>query len=302
MSADELRLARIARYQHGVFSRAQALECGFAPRTIARRLSAGRWRVVAHGIYASAALRLGPRAQWWAGLLRFGAQAVLSHHTAARIWHLPVRGTAVHITVAPTARCRARDGVTLHRLRLDPADVRTVDGFPVTSFTRTVLDCCVQLDDGAAAELLEHVLQRQRVTIEGLYDAIRARVGWHGTPRLLHLVAALDPAAHSRAERRLHAGLSRRGVQGWVKQHRVVDGDGHVRDLDVAFVRVRLGIEIDGWAWHSGRDRFQRDRWAHNRLDRLGWHVLHFTWADVMLRLDAVLDEIESRLRQLSVA
>jgi very-short-patch-repair endonuclease len=79
----------------------------------------------------------------------------------------------------------------------------------------------------------------------------------------------------------------------------VVDEHGHVRDLDVAFPALLLAIEVDGWAWHSEPTRFQADSAAWNRLDALGWHVLHVTWDDVALRLDAVLDEIETRVRQL---
>jgi very-short-patch-repair endonuclease len=170
----------------------------------------------------------------------------------------------------------------------------------VTTLPRTVLDCCLLLSDPAACTLLDQVLLLGRVRLDQLYAEVRSRVGWAGTPRLLRLVATLDPSAQSRAERRLHAGLRRRGLVGWVAQHRVRDAEGHVRSVDVAFVALRLAVELDGWAWHSDPGRFRADRQAWNRLERQGWHVLHVTADDVMLRLDAVLDLIEARVRELS--
>jgi very-short-patch-repair endonuclease len=299
MPADAAALARRAASQHGLFTRAQALACGFSAATIGRRVAGGSWRRVADGVYLAAGAHLGFRARCWLGLLLGGPRAVLSHFAAAQIWHLPVVARRVHVTLPPGVRRRSRPRLRWHQLRLRAQDVRIVDGYPVTTLTRTVLDCCCLLSDRDACSLLDHALLHGRVQLERLYAEVRARVGWHGTPRLLRLVVALDPSAQSRAERRLHAGLRRRGLTAWVAQHRVVDEHGHVRDLDVAFPALLLAIEVDGWAWHSEPTRFQADSAAWNRLDALGWHVLHVTWDDVALRLDAVLDEIETRVRQL---
>jgi very-short-patch-repair endonuclease len=61
---------------------------------------------------------------------------------------------------------------------------------------------------------------------------------------------------------------------------------------DVAFERERLVVEIDGWAFHSGPDRFQRDRERQNRLVAEGWWVLRFTWRDLTERPDGVVASI----------
>lgn len=54
----------------------------------------------------------------------------------------------------------------------------------------------------------------------------------------------------------------------------------------------RLVIEVDGYAYHSGDDRFQRDRTKQNALLAAGWRVLRFTWADLVDRPDTVLARI----------
>lgn len=258
---------------------------------------------VRRGVLASASTPAGDRGLWWASLLSAGSAAVLSHLTAALVWRLPVpiADREIHVTLGRTHARTASPGTVHHYLRLESGDRRSVDGFPITSLVRTVLDCCLVLDDAPAFALLEHVLGERRVTLPQLYEQLVARAAWHGTRRLIVLVRSMDPGAQSRAERRLQAGLRRRGLTGWVAQYVVTDDLGHVRRLDVAFPALRLGIEVDGWAWHSDRERFQRDRRAHNRLDVLGWRVLHFTWEDVMFRLDEVIDEVERRRQALTV-
>jgi very-short-patch-repair endonuclease len=59
---------------------------------------------------------------------------------------------------------------------------------------------------------------------------------------------------------------------------------------------MRLAIEIDGWAYHSDVDRFQRDRRRQNVLVALGWTVLRFTWADLTQRPGYVTAAIRGQL------
>lgn len=47
---------------------------------------------------------------------------------------------------------------------------------------------------------------------------------------------------------------------------------------DVPFEREKIVIELDGYATHSGRQAFERDRERQNRLMRAGYLVIRFTW------------------------
>ena len=66
--------------------------------------------------------------------------------------------------------------------------------------------------------------------------------------------------------------------------------------IDVAFPDIRLAIEVDGFAYHSGDERFQRDRSRQNLLIAAGWRVLRFTWADIEDRPEYVISSIHSLL------
>lgn len=66
--------------------------------------------------------------------------------------------------------------------------------------------------------------------------------------------------------------------------------------LDVAFVRERIALEVDGWAWHWDVGRFRADRRRQNELVVRGWTVLRFTWHDLHDHQDRVLAEIKAAL------
>ena len=56
--------------------------------------------------------------------------------------------------------------------------------------------------------------------------------------------------------------------------------------------RRKLGIEVNGLAFHSGADDLQRNWRKLNRLLALGWRILQFTWADIRYRPDDVLAQL----------
>ncbi len=66
--------------------------------------------------------------------------------------------------------------------------------------------------------------------------------------------------------------------------------------LDFAYPQIRLGIELDGWAFHSGRSAWERDLKRQNDLLALGWILLRFTWTDVTQRGDHVVAEIRRHI------
>ncbi len=66
--------------------------------------------------------------------------------------------------------------------------------------------------------------------------------------------------------------------------------------IDIAFPEAMLAVEIDGWAWHMGVDRFRADRHKGNALVRARWDLLRFTWYDLTNRPDYVVAEIRTGL------
>jgi len=77
--------------------------------------------------------------------------------------------------------------------------------------------------------------------------------------------------------------MKRSGIGGW-RANQVVHVGSLSRTCDFVFLRERVIVEIDGWAWHHTPDRFNADRFKQNALTNGGWRVLRFTWLDLTQR------------------
>lgn len=81
------------------------------------------------------------------------------------------------------------------------------------------------------------------------------------------------------------------GIAGWVANYPI----GGYR-VDVAFPAAKVAIEVDGWAFHSSQVDFQNDRERQNNIALSGWHVLRFTWLDLVEYPQRVLAQIRSAI------
>ena len=64
--------------------------------------------------------------------------------------------------------------------------------------------------------------------------------------------------------------------------------DGRVAFLDFAYPQIRLGIELDGHAWHATARQRQRDHERQNQVVIADWTILRFTFEDVSRRPEYV--------------
>ena len=112
--------------------------------------------------------------------------------------------------------------------------------------------------------------------------------------RLLRAAAGTRSAAE-----RLAVNLFREArIGGWVANAEIHDHAGLVGYGDIVFRAARVVVEIDGWAYHSDRERFQRDRTRQNRLVAAGWTVLRFTWDDLTTRTREVIAAVRAAVRR----
>jgi very-short-patch-repair endonuclease len=147
-----------------------------------------------------------------------------------------------------------------------------------------------------ALEVAQRGLIRGSITLPYLAQA-HARLTRHsGARQLRHVIRDLSTGARSEAEGRAMALLRGNGISGWIANHRVRAG-ARWYVLDLAFPAQRLAVEIDGRAFHSDPQAFQRDRHRQNDLVAAGWTILRFTWSDLVQRPDYVVQAILEALR-----
>ena len=233
----------LARRRHGVVTTAELLDAGFGEGTVARLVRRGWLRRLHRGVYLVGALE-SALTRPAAALLATGPNAVISHRTAATLWDLlpPEPDAPIDVTLLNANR-RSRRGVRMHRARA--LDVRTRHGLRVTSPAETLR----QLEGPDHDRAHNEALVRRLV------------------PRERH-----DAMTRSDAERRLLALIDRAGLP---RPRTNVKVRGY--EVDLYWPEQRLVVEFDGWAYHSTRAAFERDRDEDAALILAGERVLRVT-------------------------
>lgn len=305
MSDFDRHIARLAAAQHGVFGRAQATSLGASKAMISHRLERGIWERFAPDVFGIAGAASTYRRALLATTLEWGDGAVASHRAAAALLHLAgVDARPLEITVP---RARRRDGaqpdVIVHRNALEPRERTMVEAIPTTTPARTLIDLAAVVPREITEEALDDALRRGLVSIARLRSRLTTEMRGRrpGFRALREMVEARTGTGvpQSVFETRLLRLLARARLPRPVVQHRIVDLAGRlVAIADFAYPHARVAIEADGHRWHSGRARWERDRRRLNALTRLGWRVIHVTWA----QLQARPDEITSQIAEILVA
>lgn len=290
---DDQRLHRVAARQLGLFTRTDATRCGFSLYQV-RRIGSGEWQRVYGKVLAHRGRQLTPLVLAAAAQLAVPG-SVVAGPTAALWYGLPVDGAVRWLWTGPRGRASA-PGVRILRDPLAKADIRRADGIPVTGPGRTVFDCLRLLPEDAAMRVMDRAIQQGWTTFGEVVGRVHDHAGRHGAPRLARLIRDAGGGSHSAAERRAAGLLRSARITGWAPNAQIRDAAGLIGYGDLVFAAARLVVELDGWAFHSDLDRFQRDRTRQNRLVAAGWTVLRFTWADLHDRPEAVIATIRAAL------
>lgn len=193
------RLARLARRQYGVVSRAQFVRLGIGPTGIEARVRSGRLQRIYRGVYAvgHSALRL--EGHWLAAVIACGSGAVLSHQSAAALWEIrPSGANTVDVTVRTRGGRARRAGLRVHRSsRLASAELTVRDGIPVTTVARTLLDLADVLPGQALKRAIDEAEYRNLFDLTSVTAAVENNPGRRGAT-LLRL--SETPAERTRSE------------------------------------------------------------------------------------------------------
>ena len=78
-------------------------------------------------------------------------------------------------------------------------------------------------------------------------------------------------------------------LPGLVRQFHVAGTRYH---LDFALPADMIGIEVDGFQWHSTRQQRQHDSQRDRILTGLGWRVLRFTASEILRNANGCAEEV----------
>ena len=285
---EERVLGRMKR-QHGVISRDQALDSGLTEGQIKYRLRTGEWVAEARGVYRHAAISPTVLSRLLAVCLAHNALA--SHRSAAALHGVDGYSLDRVEIIVPSGRGLRVDGVRVHESNqmglTRPTERR---GVPCTGLSRTVLDLAAVVTRKRLDRTIDAVLRDGQLRPSDLYGVLasHARRGRNGCAALrasLDDRLGDDPVPLSEWSRMVQDLLVDAGLGRPRLEYRICRADRSlIAQVDLAYPRHRLAIELDSVRFHLNRTSFVDDPRRRNRLMVAGWNVLTFTWDDYIDR------------------
>jgi hypothetical protein len=277
--APDVEIAALAGRQQGMVSRPQLLAIGLSSAAIGRRVDGGRLHQRHRGVYAVGHEVVTAAGVRWAAVLACGPGTVVSDASGAAGWGLRPEPRVVHVTVGRGGRKR-RDGIVVHRRSLAADEVTELDGLPITTPERTLLDLAAGGLRGRALERVVDQAERMRLVDFGQVGKLAER--HRGAPGIPSLEAVLARYADAHVDTRSvledlvvelcdEHGIPRPAgnvvVAGWVR--------------DFSWPHARLVVEVDSYSYHRSPSALADDRERDVSLTLAGFRSLRFTGEQV---------------------
>lgn len=301
MSTLDDRLLPVFAAQHWLTSAGDVEAAGGSPAMAGWRVRSGRWTLADVNVYRLRGVPLSWESKLLAPIISIGDGAVASHFAAAALHGIDGFGRGVPEISIPRGREHRRNGVRVHTSTdLDRCTTVTVDGIPVTEVSRTILDIGRRVGDPKLLRAIEWARREQRTDWSTLIHTLarHARRGRPGIRRLRRVIVAnmdREEVTDSDFELLVLGLLAEAGLPTPVLHHRVMDGDRFVAEVDLAYPRWKIAIELDG-AVHLQRAVRERDLPRQNDLVLEGWVVLRFTWRRFADHPEQVVNEIRAAI------
>lgn len=252
-----------------------------SPRTVCSWVAAGTLVRLGPGVVA-----LPDRAASWrirVAAALHGRAAVASHTTALALWGLIEHPAGpVHITVDARGNGRGSAGVIVHRAAGGYEDRRRVDGLPVCSIERAVVDTWARPESagrGAVRAAAITAVRRRLTSPRELRLELTRVPRLAGRAELVRLVELLADGCQSELEIWGCLQVLRApGLPAFVHQRRIRVG-AETFLLDAACEESMLAVEMDGAAWHGSRAQREADIRRDALVATAGWQTLRFSFA-----------------------
>lgn len=216
------------RNQHAVISRAQARSAGVPPTSVDRAVTSRLLIPVHTGVYRSGAVPPSWHQRVFAACLWAGPRAVASHRSAGALWGLD--GVKRRVVEISTTRQVTAPGVIVHRSKdWIGADESNLEGIPVTTVHRTLIDLPAVMKEEALEIALDSALSQRLTSVSFMWRRLnrlggRGRSGSALLRKMLVERTGLTQHAQNGAETKLVRLLQQRGLDGFVKQFTIRSG------------------------------------------------------------------------------
>jgi hypothetical protein len=274
------RLMAQSASRHGVFLAKEAISCGLSHKVIGGLEAKGLVVQEMRGIYRVAGAPFEDLAR--ITMAAVATRGVVSHQTAALLWGFEDADfPPVHVTLARGLRHPVSPWIQVHTTGRSLAGLTiTRDGVERTKPLRTLLDVAAQpARADELARLFGHCVSHKLVSVASVRRFLEGTgQSTPGAGRLRGVLEEVDlSGVESVAEVELLRALARAGIEPPVTQYRIVHDGRFLARVDGAWPQWRVGVEVDGFRYHSDPRSFVADRDRGNLVAAAGWALFHTT-------------------------
>lgn len=301
------RVGHLLQAQDGCLSRWQARDRGLTDEQVRSLLRATEWTSAHRGVLRDtsedgvlSALRAALLTQSSCGAWPPGV--ALGRWTAALVHGfegLPGQDTVDLVVPRVWWPKHRPTGVRLHRCLTPAEHIQSWRGLPVTGPAWTALSLARVLSRRHAVVVVDSALRAGGCTVTQLQAALPLLVRLRGCVQAREVVDLARPGTDSCQETWTRMAMIDRGLPVPDVDMRLYDGSGRLLARGELGYRSRLvWIEYDGFAVHTERQAFRRDRSRQNWLVHRGWFVLRYTDADLRHGEMRMIADVRRALRQ----
>jgi len=216
-------------------------------------------------------------------------RCAISHVTSALLWPLPlpwpVEAAAVelghiHVTRRTEIGRVKRRGVVGHRAPLLARDVRSVNGYTLTSPEWTWVDLAGILGRDALVAAGDALLARTAplASVEAIQEVVNRRPKVKGIRLAREVLPLLRHGVDSPQESRLRMRIIDAGLPEPAVTQPIQDEYGcYVSTPDLQYRKYRIALEYEGDHHRTDALQWGRDIERDDRLRGIGWTVLRFS-------------------------
>lgn len=294
-----------------MFTTEVACAHGLTNGMLRHAVEAGRVRRIGYGAYAFAGVPESIHFELARAVALGGRWATVCIRAAAG-GHDLLGGNPnlVEVAVPRWRRTRPTGWIIHESMDLTPEDRTTLNGLPITTVTRTLIDLGTWIPDSVVDAAVNDALKRGLTTLEDLHRRLDAlgRRGRNGVGVMRGILK--NRVEHSeRAESVLESAAWRlmreNGLPQPVLQFEVHDRGRFIARLDGAFPELLVGIEVDGYKYHGDPTAQSRDRDRRNELESIGWAIVNVDAHQIRQTPHRMIERIyrlcETRARQLGI-
>jgi hypothetical protein len=265
----DVQLIELAGRQYNRVSRAQLLGLGYSDHAIQHRLRTGRLVVTEEGVLAVPPVLDDDRGRWMEATLT-APETFLSRVSAAAaygFWSWPRDFETV--TRRGSGGPRRLGRVLVYRSETLEDETTRLDGIPITTAERVLLDLATFLSRKALARAVREAVRLQHTSPPAIVDCLARHRGERGTGRLQRVLAAYAglPLHRARSGSEVQALMVLRDAgRALPRLNHEIAGE----EADLSWPRHRLIVEIDGGPFHldAGEDARKEAAWR-----AAGWSV-----------------------------